>query len=113
METFYFLSGVCAVIILMMVVGTFVNYRTIGRLRNELDDAFDAIDDLARDLEHDLGRVEESLDSNINMVEKSLTDEVNEIYRTLDSRLDKLTDGVSKQISNIYTECGCLTKESK
>jgi len=97
----------------MAVVGTFVNYRTIGRLRNDLRDAYDAIDNLAKDLEDDLDRVEAGLDTSINMVEKSLTDEVNEIYRTLDSRLDKLTDGVSKQIANIYTECGCLTKESK
>lgn len=113
METFYFLSGVCAVIIFMIVVGTFVNYRAIGRLRNDLRDAFDAIDNLAEDLEKDLSSVDEASVRATDMVEKNLTDEVNEIYRTLDSRLDKLTDSVSKQISNIYTECGCLTKESK
>ena len=120
METFYFLSGVCAVVILMAVVGTFVNYRTIGRLRNDLRDAYDAIDHLANDLSNDIGRVEDEL----SRTEESLIDyadslndnlhvELEQIYRHIDSRVDKLTDNVAKQIADIYTECGCLTKESK
>ena len=118
METFYFLSGVCAVVILMAVVGTFVNYRTIGRLRNDLQDAYDAIDHLANDLSYDIGRVEDelgrkedSLTDYIDSLNNNVHAEMEQIYRHIDSRVDKLTDGVSKQIADIYTECGCLNND--
>lgn len=117
METFYFLSGVCAVVILMAVVGTFVNYRTIGRLRNDLRGAYDAIDHLVNDLSNDIGRVEdelsrkeESLIDYTDSLNNNLHVELEQIYRHIDSRVDKLTDSVSKQIADIYAECGCLTE---
>lgn len=90
---FYFLSGVCVVIILAMAVTVFVNHRKIGRLRNELNDL---VDNLATDLENDLDRVENDLETSINTMEKILTDEVIEIYRTINSRLNKLTDLISR-----------------
>ena len=44
MEITSFILGVCAVIVIMMVVGTFVNYMTTKSLKKEIDSLRNQLD---------------------------------------------------------------------
>ena len=54
MEITSFVLGVCAVIVLMMIVGTFVNYMSLKKLKEQLNSLEKYINqvDEARDKQH-------------------------------------------------------------
>ena len=100
MEITSFILGVCAVIVLMMVVGTFVNYMSVKQLKEHLDT-------LDRDIHRQLEQVDEArgkqhfehidyVDSLHNISENNM----NEIYRYIDSRMDKLETKFSAQLTS-------------
>jgi chaperonin cofactor prefoldin len=100
MEITSFILGVCAVIVIAMVVGTFVNYMSVKRLKEHLDT-------LDRDVQNQL----EAIIRDNNALENKLTDYVdslhnisennmNEIYRYIDSRNDKLHAQFSSNIAS-------------
>ena len=98
MEITSFILGVCAVIVLMMVVGTFVNYLTTKSLKKE-------ITDLQKQLEYtqmDLEKKESQLYDFGNNIDRNRIDEQEKIYRHIDSRVDKSVDGMSKHVSELY-----------
>ena len=87
MELTSFILGVCAVIVIMMIVGTSVNYMTIKVLMKELENLKN------QDRE------------NINYADKlhqHLEDEMNKLYSYVDSRHDKLQSSFEKETENIY-----------
>jgi cell division protein FtsL len=109
MEITSFILGVCAVIVLMMVVGTFVNYMATMSLKKEINGLQREIENLYRDLEtkeHQLYDFGSGLDQN-------LRDELEKLYRHIDSRVDKTNDGVSQQIADIYRQLDKLENEGK
>jgi len=98
MEITSFILGVCAVIVVAMVVGTFVNYMSVKQLKEQ-------VDYLNRDTHNEI----EVLNQNLDKQEHNLTDyvdtlhnksenDINELYRYIDSRLDKLESKFSNQI---------------
>ena len=100
MEITSFILGVCAVIVIAMVVGTFVNYMSVKRLKEQLDT-------LDRDVQNQL----EAIIRDNNALENKLTDYVdslhnisennmNEIYRYIDSRTDKLQSQFKDQMAS-------------
>jgi len=109
MEITSFILGVCAVIVIMMVVGTFVNYMKTMSLKKEINGLQREIENLYRDLEtkeHQLYDFGSGLDQN-------LRDELEKLYRHIDSRIDKTNDGVSQQIADIYRQLDKLENEGK
>ena len=87
MELTSFILGVCAVIVIMMVVGTSVNYMTIKVLKKELENLKN------QDRE------------NINYADQlhqHLEGEMNKLYSYVDSRHDKLQASFEKETENIY-----------
>jgi len=84
MEITSFILGVCAVIILLMVAGTSVNYMTIKVLKNQIDNINQSQDYLARDLED----YNNTLLANI----KATRDE---LAAHTDSRVDKLSNALN------------------
>ena len=87
MELTSFILGVCAVIVIMMVVGTSVNYMTIKVLKKELENLKN------QDRE------------NINYADQlhqHLEGEMNKLYSYVDSRHDKLQASSEKEVENIY-----------
>jgi len=109
MEITSFILGVCAVIVLMMVVGTFVNYMTTTSLKKEINGLQKEVENLYRDLEtkeHQLNEFGGSLKQN-------LREELDTLYRHIDSRVDKLENGVSQQIADIYRQLDKLENEGK
>ena len=87
MELTSFILGVCAVIVIMMIVGTSVNYMTIKVLKKELENLKN------QDRE------------NINysdQLHQHLEGEMNKLYSYVDSRHDKLQASFEKETENIY-----------
>ena len=99
MEITSFIVGVCAVTILVVVNGTFVNYMAIKTLKSQ----FDNLDKYAN-------RMEQSLNQRINTEIQDLSQNANnddkEIIRYIDSRVEKLED-------KIYTDFDVKKKQTK
>jgi len=99
MEITSFIVGVCAVTILVVVNGTFVNYMAIKTLKSQ----FDNLDKYAN-------RIEQKLNQRINTEIQDLSQNANnddkEIIRYIDSRVEKLED-------KIYTDFDVKKKQTK
>ena len=98
MEITSFILGVCAVIVVMMVVGTFVNYLTTKSLKKEITEIQKQLEYIHLDME----KKESQLWDGLNNFDRNLREEGEKIYRHIDSRVDKSVDGLSKHISDIY-----------
>lgn len=86
MELTSFILGVCAVIVIMMIVGTSVNYITIKVLKKELE--------TLKNQDRETIDYADSLNNH-------LQDEMNKIYGYVDSRHDKLQDNFQRDIDSI------------
>jgi len=107
MEITSFILGVCAVIVIMMVVGTFVNYMTTKSLKKE-------INTLQKQLEYtqmDMEKKESQLYDFGNNIDRNRIDEQERLYRHIDSRVDKAVDGLSNNLADIYRELDKLQNE--
>ena len=100
MEITSFILGVCAVIVVAMVVGTFVNYMSMKILKEHLDtldrDVHTEVQVLNQNLDKETERLTDYVDSLHDISENN----INEIYRYIDSRLDKLESKFSNQIAS-------------
>ena len=86
METISFLLGVAAVITLVIVVVTFMNYVTIKNLIKDI-----------RNLE----QVEQRLYDYSNSLNQTFRQELETIYRHIDSRVDKLEEKTKNQLKDL------------
>jgi len=100
MEITSFILGVCAVIVVAMVVGTFVNYMSMKRLKEQLDtldrDIHSEVQILNQNLDKETERLTDYVDSLHNISENNM----NEIYRYIDSRMDKMEAKFSAQLTS-------------
>ena len=100
MEITSFILGVCAVIVIAMVVGTFVNYMSMKRLKEQLDtldrDIHSEVQILNQNLDKETERLTDYVDSLHNISENNM----NEIYRYIDSRMDKMEAKFSAQLTS-------------
>jgi predicted PurR-regulated permease PerM len=99
MEITSFILGVCAVIILMMVVGTFVNHMAIKTLKLQ----FDNLDKYANRVEQ---KTNQRINTEIQDLSQSANNDDKEIVKYIDSRVDKLED-------KIYTDFDIKKKQTK
>tara|TARA_B110000914_G_C15125596_1_gene292600 strand:- start:55 stop:360 length:306 start_codon:yes stop_codon:yes gene_type:complete len=99
MEITSFILGVCAVIILMMVVGTFVNHMAIKTLKLQ----FDNLDKYANRIEQ---KTNQRINTEIQDLSQSANNDDKEIVKYIDSRVDKLED-------KIYTDFDIKKKQTK
>ena len=111
MEITSFILGVCAVIVIMMIVGTSVNHMTIKVLRKEIEnltmDMERSSEDLYRQLEkHEEAR--EKLNSELinytDTLNNNVMKELNIVYGHIDSRTDKLDYNIGQQLRNLESE---------
>ena len=109
MEITSFILGVCAVIVLMMVVGTFVNYLTTSSLKKEINSLQKEVENLHRDLE----TKESQLYSFGNDLNQNRVDEEEKLYGHIDSRVDKVVDNVSREIAYLNQMVDKLENEGK
>ena len=120
MEITSFILGVCAVVILLMVAGTSVNYMTIKVLRKEIDNINQVQAHQARDLDEYnnslLANIKATKDDLINYTDQlnnNTQDEMNKLYGYVDSRVDKLDAGIQRQLRDLEREIGRVEKGYK
>jgi CHASE3 domain sensor protein len=87
MELTSFILGVCAVVVIMMIVGTSVNYMAIKVLKKELEN---------------LKKQDWETIDYADQLNNNLYDEMNKLYKYVDSRHDKLQSSFEKETENIY-----------
>ena len=83
MEITSFILGVCAVIVVVMIVGTFVNYMTFKTLKKDFDNHVTSVGRILDDIHRDMETIQQELHSRITETEQNLV-------RHIDSRVDKL-----------------------
>ena len=111
MEITSFILGVCAVIVIMMIVGTSVNHMTIKVLRKEIKDLTMDMERNSEDLYRQLEKHEEArekLNSELinytDTLNNNVMNEVNNVYGHIDSRVDKLDYGIGQQLKQLEKE---------
>ena len=97
METISFLLGVAAVITLVIVVVTFMNYVTIKNLSKEIINLQNVDKSIWRDLDN---RESKQLDHS-NELDRSIRQDLENLYRHIDSRVDKLEEKTKNQLKDI------------
>ena len=111
MEITSFILGVCAVILILMVAGTSVNYMAIKILRKDIDNQTIAMEkgseDLYRRLEHQHKTITDYVDS----LDNNAQHEMSTIYKTIDSRADKLDSKLMDEIKLLLLEQQALSRE--
>lgn len=120
MEITSFILGVCAVIVLLMVVGTSVNYMVTKQLKEQIQTLKMVQQDQARDLDD----YNNSLLANIKATSDDLMrytvelddktqKEMEVLYGHVDSRVDKLDAGTQRQLRDLEKEIGRVEKGYK
>ena len=100
MEITSFILGVCAVIVIAMVVGTFVNYMSVKQLKEHLDTLERDVHSEVQILNQNLDKETERLINYVDSLHNNNQDNMNEIYRYIDSRNDKLHAQFSSNIAS-------------
>ena len=92
MEITSFVLGVCAIIVLLMIVGTSVNYMTTKRLQEQIHNLEKGIEDVdrARKQQHF-----EHIDY-VDQLNNNAQDEMNKLYSYTDSRVDKVINELER-----------------
>ena len=111
MEITSFILGVCAVIVVMMIVGTSVNHMTIKVLRKEIKnltmDMERNSEDLCRQLEKHV-EAREKLNSELtnytDALNNNVMNELTNVYGHIDSRVDKLDYNIGQQLRYLESE---------
>ena len=111
MEITSFILGVCAVIVIMMIVGTSVNHMTIKVLRKEIKDLTMDMERNSEDLYRQLEKhveAREKLQSETTTYTDALNNnvmkELNIVYGHIDSRTDKLDYNIGQQLRQLEKE---------
>jgi hypothetical protein len=86
MEITSFILGVCAVIVIMMVVGTFVNYMSLKTLKEQIN----IVERHIEQADEGWGKQHDELIKYVDKLHSKHEDDLNELYRYIDSRFDKM-----------------------
>ena len=111
MEITSFILGVCAVIVLLMIVGTSVNLLSFRVLKKDFNNLERNLDNM----HHSIYRELESIRADVETKEKDLyiysdsldqnvRDEVEKLYKYLDSRTDKMSDRTKQDLLALQKE---------
>jgi len=109
MEITSFILGVCAVIVIMMVVGTLVNYMTTKSLKEEINNLQKQLEYIQMDME----KKESQLYDFGNNIDRNRMDEQEKLYRHIDSRVDKAVDSLNGYISDVWRQLDKIQNEGK
>jgi predicted PurR-regulated permease PerM len=97
METISFLLGVAAVITLVIVVVTFMNYVTIKNLIKDIRN----LEQVNKAIWRDLDNRESKLLDYSNKLDGDIRQELENLYRHIDSRVDKLEEKTKNQLKDL------------
>lgn len=111
MEITSFILGVCAVIILLMVAGTSVNYMTIKVLRKDIDNLKREQENIYMDVLNKTSNLESQIIRETNKLEEDFLKNYEGIHRAIDSRVDKLDNKFTEETRRVLQELQALDLE--
>ena len=111
MEITSFILGVCAVIVLLMVAGTSVNYMTIKVLKDQLNGLQREQEDIYMDVLNKTSNLESLIIRETNKLDEDFLKHYEGIHRTIDSRVDKLDSKTRQDVESLIREMNILTQE--
>ena len=111
MEITSFILGVCAVIILLMVAGTSVNYMAIKVLRKDIENTQRDVENLYMDVLNKTSNLESKIIIETNKLDEDFLKHYEGIHRTVDSRVDKLDNKLREDIESVVRELNILQQE--
>lgn len=97
METISFILGVAAVITLLVIVVTFMNYVTIKNLRQDINN----LQEIDEEIILNLDKSEQKLLEYSNILDNNIRQDLEALYRHIDSRVDKLEEKTKKELNNL------------
>ena len=111
MEITSFILGVCAVILILMVAGTPVNYMAIKILRKDIDNLQREQENNYIDVLNRTSNLESTIIREINKLEEDFLKNYEGIHRTIDSRVDKLDNKFMDEVRLLLQETQALGRE--
>ena len=111
MEITSFILGVCAVILILMVAGTSVNYMAIKILRKDIDNLQREQENNYIDVLNRASNLESTITREINKLEEDFLKNYEGIHRTIDSRVDKLDNKFMDEVRLLLQETQALGRE--
>jgi predicted nucleic acid-binding Zn-ribbon protein len=111
MEITSFILGVCAVIIILMVAGTSVNYMTIKVLRKDIDNLDMASSHSFEDTYRQLEKLQQEVYSRIDTVEQNTVRHTDSRADKLGNKLDELDNRLMGEISILLQDMRSLRQE--
>jgi hypothetical protein len=111
MEITSFILGVCAVIVLLMVAGTSVNYMTIKVIKGQIDNLERGLENISMDLLNKTSNLESQIIRETNSLEEGFLKNYEGIHRTIDSRVDKLDGRFRQDVESLIRELNILQQE--
>jgi len=111
MEITSFILGVCAVILIMMVAGTSVNYMAIKILRKDIENVQRDIENVYMEILNKTSNLESMVIRETNKLDEDFLKHYEGIHRTIDSRVDKLDSKTKQDIESLIRELNILQQE--
>ena len=111
MEITSFILGVCAVILILMVAGTSVNYMAIKILRKDIDNLQREQENIYMDILNKTSNLESTVIRETNKLEEDFLKNYEGIHRTIDSRIDKLDNKFMDEVRLLLQETQALGRE--
>ena len=111
MEITSFILGVCAVILILMVAGTSVNYMAIKILRKDIDNLQREQENIYMDILNKTSNLESTVIRETNKLEEDFLKNYEGIHRTIDSRVDKLDNKFMDEVRLLLQETQALGRE--
>jgi len=111
MEITSFILGVCAVIVLLMVAGTSVNYMTIKVLKDQLNGLQREQENIYMDVLNKTSNLESMIIRETNKLDEDFLKHYEGIHRTIDSRVDKLDSKTRQDVESLIREMNILQQE--
>lgn len=111
MEITSFILGVCAVILILMVVGTSVNYMAIKVLRKDIDNLQREQENNYIDVLNRTSNLESTIIREITKLEEDFLRNYEGIHRTIDSRVDKLDNKFMDEVTILLQDMRSLRQE--
>lgn len=120
MEITSFILGVCAVIVLLMIVGTSVNLLSFRTLKRDLTNLERNLDNIHNNIYHELENIREDVEKKekdlyiySDSLDTNVRDEMEKLYRHIDSRTDKLDNKFMDEVRLLLLETKALGREIK
>ena len=120
MEITSFILGVCAVIVLLMIVGTSVNLMSFRVLKKDFNNLERNLDNMHHSIYRELENIRADVETKegdmvryADQLNNNLYDEMNKIYPYIDSRTDKMDSKFTTLINTLEKEIGRVEKGYK